>query len=236
MSLPLFYIEHLLPDQDVVDLQEETGKHIVQVLRMKAGEKLQLTDGRGNLFTTEIFNDHKKSPQVKVLSSLIRQESRTKLSIAISLVKNNSRFEWFLEKATEIGVNKIIPLICERTERQHYRLDRMKTILISAMLQSRQVWLPGLSEPVRFNDCIKQIHQPQKFIAHCLPDQKKAFANSVLKESDTIILIGPEGDFTQSEIEFAIQNKLVPVSLGETRLRTETAGIVAVTLARNTNL
>ena len=232
----MFYIEHLLPEQDVVNLQEETGKHIVQVLRMKVGEKLQLTDGRGNLFTTEIINDHKKSPQVKVLSSLIRQESRTKLSIAISLVKNNSRFEWFLEKATEIGVNKIIPLICERTERQHYRLDRMKTILISAMLQSRQVWLPGIGEPVRFNDCIKQIYQPQKFIAHCLPEQKKAFADSVLKESDTIILIGPEGDFTPSEIEYAIQNNLVPVSLGETRLRTETAGIVAVTLAKSVNL
>lgn len=236
MSLPLFYIDHHLPEQDIVNLQEETGKHVIQVLRMKAGEKLQLTDGNGNLFTTEIINDHKKFPQVKILSSLVRQQSTAKLSIAISLIKNNSRFEWFLEKATEIGVNEIIPLICERTERQHFRFDRMKTILVSAMLQSRQVWLPKLSEPVRFNDCIKQIHHPQKFIAHCLPDKRQSFANSVSKDSDTTILIGPEGDFTQSEIDFALQNNCVPVSLGETRLRTETAGIVAVTLARNTNL
>lgn len=236
MSLPLFYIDHNLPEQDIVNLQEETGKHIIQVLRMKAGEKVQLTDGNGNLFTTEIINDHKKSAQVKILSSLIQQQSTAKLSIAISLVKNNSRFEWFLEKATEIGVNEIIPLICERTERQHFRLDRMKSILVSAMLQSRQVWLPTLTEPVKFIDCIKQIHHPQKFIAHCLPEQRQSFANLVHQDSATIILIGPEGDFTQSEIEFALQNNFVPVSLGETRLRTETAGIVAVTLAKNVNL
>jgi len=236
MSLPLFFIDHHVPEQGIINLQEETGKHIIQVLRMKAGEKVQLTDGNGNLFTTEIINDHKKSPQGKILSSLFRQQPPAKVSIAISLVKNNSRFEWFLEKATEIGINEIIPLICERTERQHFRLDRMKSILISAMLQSRQVWLPKLTGPVTFSDCIKQIHQEQKFIAHCLPEQGQAFANSVHKESDTIILIGPEGDFTQSEIEFAMQNNFVPVSLGETRLRTETAGIVAVTLAKNIHL
>lgn len=236
MTLPLFFIDHPVPEQGVVDLQGETAKHVIQVLRMKAGEELQLTDGYGNLFTTEIINDHKKSPQVKILSSVTRQQSTVKVSIAISLIKNTSRFEWFLEKATEIGVNEIIPLICERTEKQHFRLDRMRTILISAMLQSGQVWLPKLSEPVKFTDCIKQIHQPQKYLAHCLPEQRQLFANSVHKESDTIILIGPEGDFTQSEVEFAMQNNFVPVSLGETRLRTETAGIVAVTLARNTNL
>lgn len=236
MTLPLFFIEHHLPDQGIVDLQEETAKHVIQVLRMKVGEKLQLTDGKGNLFTTEIINDHKKSPQVKVLSSVIRQQCTAKLTVAISLVKNSNRFEWFLEKATEIGVNEIIPLICERTERQHFRSDRMKSILISAMLQSRQVWLPKLTGPVTFNDCIQQNRQLQKFIAHCLPEQRQAFVHSVHKESDTIILIGPEGDFTQTEIELAIQNNFVPVSLGETRLRTETAGIVAVALARNTNL
>lgn len=236
MNLPLFYIDNHLPEQDIVNLPEETGKHVIQVLRMKVGEKVQLTDGNGSLFTTEIINDHKKSAQVKILSSLVRQQPPAKVSIAISLIKNNSRFEWFLEKATEIGINEIIPLICERTERQHFRLDRMKSILISAMLQSRQVWLPKLSEPVAFNDCVQQIHQPQKFIAHCLPEQKLSFLNSVYKESDIIIFIGPEGDFTQSEIEFAVQNKVTPVSLGETRLRTETAGIVAVTLAKNVNL
>lgn len=235
MTFPLFFIDHHVPEQGIVDLQEETGKHVIQVLRMKVGEKVQLTDGKGNLFTAEIVNDHKRSPQVKVLSSVIRHQSTPEVTIAISLIKNTSRFEWFLEKATEIGVNEIIPLICERTERQHFRLDRMKSILVSAMLQSGQVWLPRLIEPVRFNNYLQQSHQPQKYIAHCLPEQRQLLIHSFHKETDTIILIGPEGDFTQSEIGFAIQNNFIPVSLGETRLRTETAGIVALTLAKNIN-
>jgi 16S rRNA (uracil1498-N3)-methyltransferase len=197
---------------------------------MKPGEQLHLTDGKGTLHTTEIINDHKKLTQVQVLSTVNFQPPTRKITLAVSLVKNSNRFEWFLEKATEIGVNEFIPMICERTEKQHFRLTRMKGIIISAMLQSRQVWLPNLKEPLLFTECINNFNQPQKFIAHCLENEKQSLIDVAHKESGAIILIGPEGDFTPKEIELAIQNNYMAVSLGKTRLRTETAGLVAASL------
>jgi 16S rRNA (uracil1498-N3)-methyltransferase len=151
--------------------------------------------------------------------------------IAISLIKNRDRFEWFLEKATEIGVTAIIPLICERTEKEKFRFDRMQGICISAMLQSQQVWLPVLHEPIPFKQVIEEAKQEQKFIAHCMPGEKGNLAGLVNKElSSRIILIGPEGDFTREEADLAIQYQFSPVALGETRLRSETAGVVAATI------
>ena len=152
--------------------------------------------------------------------------------MAISLIKNTSRFEWFLEKATEIGVSAIIPLICERTEKQNFRVDRMKSVLVSAMLQSQQTFLPLLREPVKFHDLItSEFDDSKKFIAHCLDESNKTQLHlQISKSSNQLILIGPEGDFTPAEIEAALQNNFIPVALGETRLRTETAGIVAATL------
>jgi len=231
MSLPFFYIETIEDSSSNIILKEETSKHIVQVLRMQIGEQLQLTDGKGNLFTTEIIDDNRKKCGVKILhkSEILRPASI--ISIAISPVKNAGRFEWFLEKATEIGVSEIIPLLCERTEKLHFKLERMQGILISAMLQSQQAWLPVLQEPAKFNAIVKSSHQQQKFIAHCVDNTKRSLSdakNAFL--SSKIILIGPEGDFTADEIELALQNNFVPVSLGNTRLRTETAGVVAATL------
>ncbi|MFT3908962.1 MAG: RsmE family RNA methyltransferase [Ferruginibacter sp.] len=232
MSLPFFYIDEINTNTANLVLNEETSKHVVQVLRMKVGEQLQITNGKGNLFTTEIINDHKKKAEVKILSSTFVKAPEKKISIAISLVKNTSRFEWFLEKATEIGVNEIIPLICTRTEKQHFRLDRMNGILISAMLQSQQAWLPVLHEPVQFGNLeMSQFENYEKYIAHCLPDDnKKPLHLQIFKSSNRLILVGPEGDFTTQEIDHALQNNFTAVALGETRLRTETAGIVAATL------
>ena len=153
-----------------------------------------------------------------------------KITIAISLLKNTNRFEWFLEKVTEIGVSEIIPLICERTEKEKFRHDRMNQICISAMLQSQQVWLPVLHEPLPLsNQTIKQFIHQQKFIAHCYDGYKQQLNHQTINPS-SLILIGPEGDFTKAEIELAMQNNFVPVSLGETRLRTETAGVVAAAI------
>ncbi|MEO8770956.1 MAG: RsmE family RNA methyltransferase [Ferruginibacter sp.] len=234
MAMPFFYNEEINANSNQLVLNEETSKHVVQVLRMKVGEQLQLTDGKGNLFTTEIIDDHKKKAAVKILSSGFVPASEKKIIIAISLVKNTSRFEWFLEKATEIGVNEIIPLLCTRTEKQHFRFERMNGILISAMLQSQQSWLPVLHEPVRFDDLmIRQFDDCKKYIAHCLPGgNKESLNHPITKLSNQLILIGPEGDFTNQEIEQALQNNFIPVALGETRLRTETAGVVAATLSR----
>ena len=211
-------------------LDEESSRHVVQVLRMKEGEKLNLTDGRGSLITAEITDAHKKHCAVKVIDSRFTSHVSRKIIIAISLLKNTSRFEWFLEKATEIGVNEIIPLICERTEKQKFRYGRMKGICISAMLQSQQTWLPVLHEPVRFDDLmIWQFDNYQKYIAHC-DDGNKQQLNGQTTGQFSIILIGPEGDFTKEEIAISLKNNFIPVSLGERRLRSETAGIVVGTL------
>ena len=232
MALPFFYIEETIVSNSIA-LKEETSRHIVQVLRMQNGEQLQLTDGKGNLFVAEITDNKRKKCVVKIVKTTTdNRQPTTDTTIAISLIKNANRFEWFLEKATEIGVTEIIPLICTRTEKQNFRYERMNGILISAMLQSQQTWLPVLHQPTKFNDVIKQATQQQKMIAHCEEEKVKTklVQYPVNLSTGQRILIGPEGDFTKEEIEFALQNNFTPVALGETRLRTETAGVVAATL------
>ncbi len=232
MALPFFYISDYNEAQKQIVLNEETSKHMVQVLRMKVGEQINLTDGKGNLLTCEITDDHKKHCVVEVKSGIQHSKSKTNVTIAISLLKNANRFEWFLEKATEIGVAEIIPLVCERTEKEKFRQDRMQGIVISAMLQSQQVWLPVLHEPTAFEKLQDwKYKEGQNFIAHCIDGEKSGLANQPINQSaNRLICIGPEGDFTPKEIELALQQQFIPVSLGETRLRTETAGVVAATL------
>jgi len=232
MQLPFFYIVDYNSSQKEIVLDEDTSRHVVQVLRMKEGEKLNLTDGKGNLIIAEIIDAHKKHCSVNVNDSTFTPQSSRKTTIAISLLKNSNRFEWFLEKATELGILEIIPLICERTEKQKFRYDRMKGICISAMLQSQQCWLPVLREPVKYIEYIKSKCNPDltKFIAHCEEAAEKQNLSTFQRLNKSTILIGPEGDFTKQEIELALQNNFVPVSLGETRLRTETAGVVAAVL------
>jgi len=234
MALPFFYIEQT-DGSGIVQLNEETSKHVVQVLRMKTDEQLRLTDGKGNLFTCTIIDDHRKKCVVKIIDTHHTPVPAKKITIAISLLKNNTRLEWFLEKATEIGVSAIIPIICTRTEKQHFRAERMKGILVSAMLQSQQTWLPELPEPVKFNTFIESALQSRKFIAHCEDEANKTELISKIDEevSSQLMLIGPEGDFTKEEIEGALKLGFIPVSLGNTRLRTETAGMVAATLLIN---
>ena len=232
MALPFFYIDVFDTTASLITLNEETSKHVVQVLRMQAGELLHLTDGKGHLITAVITEAHKKHCTVKLEDVGFKDKGERKTTIAISLVKNANRFEWFLEKATEIGVNEIIPMICERTERQHFRYERMKGIVVSAMLQSQQVWLPVLSEPVRYEDLMNlKSEDSLKLIAHCEETEKLQLSNLQIKQSsNSIILIGPEGDFSPGEIELALNNNFQPVALGETRLRTETAGVAAAVL------
>ena len=233
MQLPFFF-EEMFPPSDQFFLSESSSRHIVQVLRMNEGEMIQLTNGNGYLLTAEIVSSHKKKTEVKILERILTSANQPKISIAISFIKNAGRFEWFLEKSAEIGVSQIIPLICNRTEKFHFRNERMKSILISAMLQSRQVWLPELAEPVSVMKLINNMSYDQKFIAHCFNEEKIELKDAPFKPfSSKIILIGPEGDFTIEEVEAAIEKGFSPVSLGETRLRTETAGLVAAVLLKN---
>jgi 16S rRNA (uracil1498-N3)-methyltransferase len=236
MSLPYFFIEQLTATSRSLVLNEEQSKHIIQVLRMQKGDEILLTDGKGNKAHARILDDHRKHCEVEIISVTKEDETPQNVCIAISLIKNASRFEWFLEKVTEIGVSEIIPLICERTEKEKFRHDRLHNILVSAMLQSQQCWLPILQEPVAFEKLSKENRQGLRFIAHCLPAQKQQLSSLLTPAfalQDTIILIGPEGDFTENEIQLALSNSFIPVALGNTRLRTETAGLVAATLLRN---
>jgi 16S rRNA (uracil1498-N3)-methyltransferase len=241
VNLPFFYIKEYDASQKQIVLDEDTSKHVIQVLRMKKGERINLTDGKGNLLTAEISNDHKKHCTTEIINSRLtpdsyRDHDSRSITIAISLLKNSSRFEWFLEKATEIGIHEIVPLICKRTEKQKFREDRMQNILVSAMLQSQQCWLPVLHKPLDYELIFRQeeiIHTSQKFIAHCIEEEKRNLADLVNETlSSQVILIGPEGDFTSEEVQLAIQNHFDAVSLGETRLRAETAGIVAATVLK----
>lgn len=237
MPLPFFYTEQTASPGSIIALSEENAKHIVQVLRMQPGEKIKLTTGKGDVCTAEITEAHKKKCSV-IIKEMLQEEASVKtICIAVSPVKNAGRFEWFLEKATELGVTEIVPLLCTRTEKQHLRYDRMKGILVSAMLQSQQAWLPILHQPAKYNEYVKQlsIGASINYIAHCDEGNKQSLKDCIanlekISQTRTTVLIGPEGDFTKEEISSALQNNFTPVSLGTTRLRTETAAMVAATL------
>ncbi len=231
MASPYFFEENI-SDSDELILGGDTSRHIIQVLRMKEGEEIIITNGKGHTLTTAIVLANKKKTKVKITKKEFVSRPAPEITIAVSLIKNNNRFEWFAEKATEIGVAAIIPLICSRTEKMHFKKERTRSILISAMLQSQQAWLPRLNEPRKFSEILKNEDHGQKFIAHCIDEEKNELKDTVQKDTSKIILIGPEGDFTEEEIQAAIQQNYVPVSLGDTRLRTETAGVVAAALLK----
>jgi 16S rRNA (uracil1498-N3)-methyltransferase len=234
MEIPFFYTSVYDGSSPVLQLDEDNSKHIVQVLRMKNGQNIHITDGRGNLLTCEITDAHKKHCKVSVREKKYIAPDPRKITIGISLLKNAARFEWFLEKAAEIGINEVVPLICVRTEKEKFRSERMKQICISAMLQSRQTHLMNLRDPLPVKEMVSFPDHQQKFIAHCMDEDKRQLMDLVNESlSSQIILIGPEGDFTKEETERAVASHFIPVSLGETRLRTETAGIVAAVILKN---
>ncbi len=228
-ALPLFHFPALQSSQGTINLTEEIKKHAVTVLRMQAGEQLVLTDGKGCSATADILQADKKQLTVALGTLVAHPAPQKKMILGISLLKNTARFEWMLEKVTEIGITAIMPLLAERTERQHFRQDRFQQILVSACLQSGQFHFPILHEPIKLAAVFSMDLPPQKFIAHCMEGNKPQLKG---QSSESILLIGPEGDFTAEELALAMQHQFAPVSLGESRLRTETAGIVGAVLLR----
>jgi len=228
-ALPYFFEPSIEATNTHFELSELTSKHCVQVLRMRAGESLHLTDGIGNLYTASIVEPDKKKTVVKIDTVSHTPRPQKNVCIAIGLLKNTGRFEWFLEKATEMGVTKIVPLICERSERSNLKQERMQGVLVAALIQSKQTWLPILTEPLSVAAFMKEHPSSQGLIAHCEEGNKTELKDAPTN-NDTSIMIGPEGDFTPSEIETALSANYLPVSLGATRLRTETAGMVAAAL------
>jgi len=225
--MQLFYNPTLNETATFFVFDKEESKHIVKVLRKKEGDILFVTNGLGFLFATEITiaSDHKCT--VKINSFQYQEKPKFHLHLAVAPTKMNERYEWFLEKATEIGIQEITPIICEHSERKIIKTDRFQKILESAMKQSLHYYLPKLNEPINFKEFIEKEYSGQKFIAHCEETDKKSLKNELQTEKDVLILIGPEGDFSVKEIQSAFEQDFIPVSLGQTRLRTETAAVVA---------
>jgi 16S rRNA (uracil1498-N3)-methyltransferase len=231
MNLPFFYAPTLDPGVMVPALEEDTMRHMVQVLRMQKGDWLKLTNGRGLVADAQITDASKKQCTVEIRGTETFAPPSHRVTIAISPLKNASRFEWFLEKAAEAGVAAIVPLLCSRTERQIFRKDRWTGILVSAMLQSQQAWLTELSDPLSFDAYLGVSPAAECYIAHCMEGGRKPLQHMVnATHSSSCILIGPEGDFTKEELVLALEKRFHAVSLGHTRLRTETAGITAAIL------
>ncbi|WP_372947717.1 16S rRNA (uracil(1498)-N(3))-methyltransferase [Mariniphaga sp.] len=224
--MQLFYIPEIGGNEIILD--ETESKHAIRVLRLKIGDRVHVVDGNGGFYTAKITEPHPKKCKLSILESHKEFGKRQfKLHIAIAPTKNNDRFEWFLEKATEIGIDEITPLMCEHSERKNIKPDRLEKILVSAMKQSLKAFLPKLNPLVPFNDFIHKNEVSQNFIAHCYEGGKPHLKNEIIKEENVIILIGPEGDFSMEEVEEAKINGFREISLGTSRLRTETAGVVA---------
>lgn len=225
--MQLFYNPNITEDTDGFIFDKEESRHIVKVLRKKQGDILFVTNGLGVLFKTEIILSIDTKCSVKIVSYEKSEPQKYHLHLAVAPTKMNDRYEWFLEKATEMGIAEITPIICDHSERKHIKTDRFDKIIQSAMKQSLQHYLPKLNEPVSFKEFMKIKNDGQKFIAHCEETDKKSLKDEIRPNASTTILIGPEGDFSDKEIKIALENKYIPVSLGSTRLRTETAAIVA---------
>ena len=224
--MQLFYVPNISGTE--VILNEIESKHAIKVLRLQAGSKVQLIDGAGGFYEAEIAEPHPKKCKLNIISAKKEFGKRNfKLHIAIAPTKNIDRFEWFLEKCTEIGIDEITPLLCEHSERKIIRSERLEKILVSAMKQSLKAYLPKLNPFTPFNELIGKQQEGNKFIAHCFGNEKTHLKNIVSKDENVFILIGPEGDFSQAEVELAKRNGFTEISLGTSRLRTETAGVAA---------
>lgn len=225
--MQLFYNSDIKQGDVTFFFDKEESKHIVKVLRKKEKDKIFITNGLGFLFESEIILASEKKCEVKITKETFQEPDNFYTHIAVAPTKMNDRLEWFLEKATEIGIHEITPIICDHSERKVYKIDRAEKIIQAAMKQSLHYYIPKINEPISFSQFLKLNIDGQKFIAHCEETDKKSFKNEVNKDKKVTILIGPEGDFSTKEINLAIENGFIPVTLGNTRLRTETAALVA---------
>lgn len=209
-------------------LDENESSHCIKVLRLSKGDFINLIDGKGGFYEAKIIEPNEKKCIVEVITAYQNYGKRNFfLHIAIAPTKSMDRFEWFLEKATEIGVDEITPLLCYHSERTIIREDRLRKIIVSSMKQACQAYEPRLNPTRRFVDFMNKSRKGQKFIAHCLDSNKEILGKSISPRKDLTILIGPEGDFSKEEIKLAKKSGFHEVSLGTSRLRTETAGVIA---------
>lgn len=224
----LFYCNNILAG--VAVLSPEESAHCIRVLRLAEGDVVKIIDGTGSSYDAEIAVPDSKKCELKIIQSYVNPTPRNfKIHIVIAPTKNMDRFEWFVEKAVEIGVDVITPVICERSERRVLKTDRLHKLIISTMKQAMILNYPRLDELNSLDSFFKSLNNQteNRFIAHCFPEEKILLSKAIQRDKDAVILIGPEGDFTLNEVKKAMANHFIPVSLGTNRLRTETAGIVA---------
>lgn len=224
---------HLAFSEDIIPgcitLSQEESLHISKVLRLQTGDKIKVTDGKGSLASGVIQNSSKKNLKVDV-SSIEISECPYSLELAIGPPKSNDRLELILEKCTELGISKIHPILSYHSERRTFKTDRLQKILISAMKQSQKSWVPQLADPMRFTDFVKKNSELDGFILHCNSDIPRSSLKSELNSKNSLLMIGPEGDFSHQEIQEAISSGFNSVHLGNERLRTETAAIFATSI------
>jgi len=231
--MELFYSTSILNDHFL--LEGEEAHHLLKVLRHQEGDTVMITDGLGSIYTTKIIDANPKKCSLKILQQDKKDtEKNYSLHIAIAPTKNIDRLEWFLEKATEIGIDEVSPIICQHSERRIIKEERLQKVLISAMKQSLKSFLPVLHPLKTFPDLIKECRAEQRYI--CTMDAQDSLINRYDPLEKTIILIGPEGDFSKEEIAMALKHGFVPVSLGNSRLRTETAAVLACATLAVANL
>lgn len=234
LKMILFYTNNI--KNNIAELPEEEAIHCLKTLRKKVGDEIQFVDGQGNWYKGKIIGTGKKTVSIGIESVIENHNPRNHyLHIAIAPTKNINRFEWFLEKATEFGIDEITPLLCYHSERKKIRLDRLEKVVKAAMKQSLKAYLPKVNELTSFKDFLKtqnnleNTSESQKFIAHCQDgfSDEKLHLKNVASAKQVTILIGPEGDFSSSEVELALGHDFQEISLGKERLRTETAGLAA---------
>ncbi|WP_338349802.1 16S rRNA (uracil(1498)-N(3))-methyltransferase [Nonlabens tegetincola] len=232
--MQLFYFGKIEPNQSSIELPKDETRHISRVLRKKQGDQIHITDGNGRLFLGTIMSITSTKCVVNLAFAKAESQPTSSLHIAIAPTKMNDRMEWFLEKATEMGIARITPILCDHSERKKINLERFEKIVVSAMKQSNRLFLPVLDELTDFREFLLSTHG-SRLIAHCEEDGEKSELINEL-QPHTCLLIGPEGDFSNEEIELAKASGFKPVSLGPTRLRTETAGVYAAAIFNATKL
>lgn len=232
--MQIFYAPFI--ENNSIELSEEESRHISRVLRLNIGDPINITDGKGAMCECVLTEFGKRNVKASILKRTDSFEKRPNyLHIAIAPTKNIDRFEWFVEKATELGIDEITPILCEHSERKVLRPERIERVIVAAMKQSIKAYKPILNPLQSFHDCIESSNSAECFIAHCHKSTKIPLKELVFPAKNSLILIGPEGDFSETEVESAIGKDFKPISLGNSRLRTETAGVVACTVVNMLN-
>jgi 16S rRNA (uracil1498-N3)-methyltransferase len=230
--MQLFYNPNIDESTRQFSFDKDESKHIVKVLRKQIGDTLNVTNGRGLLWETQIELATPSNCTVKCVALQTFEQPKKRIHLAVAPTKMMDRMEWLVEKATEIGITSFTPLICSHSERDNLKIERLEKIALSAMKQSKQFYLPEIKTLTSFEKFVSASQKGDKFVAHCIENEKQPFEEKVKNCQEITILIGPEGDFTEKEIQLALSHQFQAVSLGQTRLRTETAALVSCVLAQ----